>query len=306
MEAGRIFCPLFLPLVGALAGDWLQSVRFFGAHRLLQTPAVLYCAIDTLVPPSGKMQPGFDEFGAALDHAGIPAVWVTSRSRLQIDDPRRKLDHRHPFIAERGCGVYLPEGYFHLPIPKTLRLGRFTCVPVAEPLPAASTALEMLSNEMSVPVVPLHSLSPRELVQNSGLPRQQAELARHRDFDELFFFAGASDGDIERFVREGRERKIELRQDGMLWSAAIGANLKRCVQELSKLYARALRSNPKIVGIATPEEAVELFPACNRNVLLRTGTGEDDEREGVHKGRELSLAEPDVWERLLESVATKA
>ena len=82
--------------------------------------------------------------------------------------------------------------------------------------------------------------------------------------------------------------------------------MKRCVQELSKLYARALRSNPKIVGIATPEEAVELFPACNRNVLLQTGADEDVERVGGQKGRELSLAEPDVWERLLESVAAKA
>ena len=272
---------------------------------MLQTPAVLYCAIDTLVPSSGKIQAGFDEFGAALDHAGIPAVWVTNRSRLQIDDPRRKMDHRHPFIAEGGCGVYLPEGYFHLPIAKTLRLGRFTCVPIAEPLPAASTALESLSAELNVPVVPLRSLSPRELVQNSGLPRQRAELARHRDFDELFFFAGVSDSEIKRFVDEARARKIELRQHGMLWSAAIGASLKRSVLELSKLYSQALRSHPKVVGIATPQEAIELFPACNRQVLLATGNEDDGGPVGVRKGRELSLAEPDVWDRLLESIVSK-
>jgi predicted mannosyl-3-phosphoglycerate phosphatase (HAD superfamily) len=272
---------------------------------LLQTPAVLYCAIDSLVPAGGKMQPGFDEFSAALDHSGIPAVWVTSRSRLQIDDPRRKMDHRHPFIAEGGCGVYLPEGYFHLPIPEALRLGRFTCVPIAEPLPAASAALEALSGELSVPVVPLRSLSPRELVQNSGLPRQQAELARHRDFDELFFFAGVSDAEIKRFVDEARERKIELRRHGMLWSAAMGASLKRSVLELSKLYSQALRSHPKVVGIATPEEAIELFPACNRHVLLITGNEDDVASGGGQKGRELSLAEPDVWDRLLESIVTK-
>jgi predicted mannosyl-3-phosphoglycerate phosphatase (HAD superfamily) len=271
---------------------------------LLQTPAVLFCAIDTLVRVGGKIQTGFDEFSAALDHAGIPAVWVTSRSRLQVDDPRRKMDHRHPFIAEGGCGIYLPEGYFHLPIAKTVRLGRFTCVPIAEPLPAASAELEALSSELNVPVVPLRSLSPRELIQNSGLPRQQAELARHRDFDELFFFAGVSDKEIKRFVHEARERKIELRQHGMLWSAAIGASLKRNVQELSKLYSQALRAHPKIVGVATPEEAIELFPACNRNVLLKTG--EEVEPEGRRKGRELSLAEPDVWEQLLESVAARA
>ena len=272
---------------------------------MLQTPAVLYCAIDTLIPLGGKVQPGFDEFGAALDHAGIPAVWVTRRSRLEIDDPRRKMDHHHPFIAEGGCGVYLPEGYFHLPITESQRMGRFTCIPVAEPLPAASTALEALSLELGVPVVPLRSLSPRELVQNSGLPRQLAELARHRDFDELFFFAGVSDERLKPFVLEAKQRKIELRRHGMLWSAAVGASLKRCVQELSKLYARALRSHPKIVGIATPEEARELFPACNRSVLLKTGNGDADESvEGV-KAREFSLAEPDVWERLLECIVAK-
>jgi len=271
---------------------------------LLQTPAVLYCAVDTLIPLGGRVQPGFDEFGAALDHRGIPAVWVTSRSRLEIDDPRRKMDHRHPFIAEGGCGVYLPEGYFHLPIAHTLRLGRFTCIPVAEPLPAASAALETLSSELEVGVVPLRSLSPRELMQNSGLPRQLAELARHRDFDELFFFAGVSDNEITRFALEARERKIELRRHGMLWSAAIGASLKRSVAELSKLYSRALRSHPKIVGIATPEEAVELFAASDRRVLLKTRNG-DEAVAGSQKARELSLEEPAIWDRLLESLIQK-
>jgi len=272
---------------------------------LLQTPAVLFFAIDTLIPAHGKIREGFDEFGAALDHTGIPAVWVTSRSRLQIDDPRRTMDHRHPFIAEGGCGIYLPEGYFHLPVPRTIRLGRFTCLPIAEPLPAASQALETLSAELDVPVVPLRSLSPRELVQNSGLPRRQAELARHRDFDELFFFAGVSNDHISRFVREALESKLQLRRHGMLWSLASGASLKRCVAELSKLYSRALRSHPKIVGVATQEEGVELFPACSRNILLKTAQeGEPASVDGL-KSRELSLADADVWDRLLESVAAK-
>src|SRR5229473_803893 len=250
----------------------LLAIRYnqfrFWEHRLLQTPAVIYFAIDTLVPLRGKIQPGFDEFSAALDHAGVPAVWVTSRSRLQIDEPRRKTDHRHPFIAESGCGIYLPEGYFHLPLAKTVRLGRFICMPIAEPLPAASEALEALSSELEVPVVPLRSLSPRELVQNSGLPRQQAELGRHRDFDELFFFAGVSDNDIKRFVMKAVERKLQLRQHGMLWSVAVGASLKR-------------------------------------SVLLKTQEGDNLASLDGLKAREFSLADPNVWDRLLDSIAAK-
>src|SRR5579862_4972471 len=115
----------------------------FGAC-LRQTPNVLYIAVDGLIPLHGKSVPGLDEFTATLDHAGIPAVWLTSRSRLQFDEPRRRHAHTHPFIAEDGCAVYLPEGYFHLR-PEgpsrgshqstTLRLGRFTCLPIAQPLP---------------------------------------------------------------------------------------------------------------------------------------------------------------------------
>ena len=276
---------------------------------MLQTPAIVFCDVDSLIPVRGKMAPGFDEFSAELQHAAIPNVWVTMRNRLQIDDPRRKLGHNHPFIAEGGCGVYLPEGYFHLRPPKTMRLGRFTCLPVAEPQPAAAEALEELSAETGVPVVPLRSLSPRELAQNSGLAAQQAELVRHPDFDEPFFFAGATEGDVARFAAESVTRNWQVRQRGVLRSLAIGANLKQCVRELSKLYARALRSQPKIIGIASEDGASELLAACDRGFVLvdRTSDGSDSARERLPaRFREIELGSGDGWERIIGALTGKS
>src|SRR5690242_7892347 len=224
--------------------SWTIPLEFSAAipeSCLRQTPCVLYLASDPLLPLGGKSTAGFDEFTAALDHAGIPAIWLTSRSRLQIDEPRRKYGHAHPFVAEDGCGVYLPEDYFHLRPEasgsrsgrsgkgSTLRLGRFTCIPIAQPLPAAAEALESLSVETGVPIVTLQSLSSRELAQNTGLPARQAELARQRDFDELFFFAGASNEQVTQFLVEGGKKGVEFRPHGALWSAAIGAGMKRCI-----------------------------------------------------------------------------
>ena len=277
---------------------------------MLQTPAILFSAVDGLVPARGKIASGFDEFTAALEHAGIPNVWVTARTRLQIDEPRRKLGHNHPFIAEGGCGVYLPEGYFHLRPAKTVRLGRFTCLPIAETQPAAAEALEELSRETGASVVPLRSLSPRELVQNSGLPAQQAELIRHRDFDEFFFFAGAAEGEIERFVAESANRSWQLRQRGVLWSLAVGANLKQCVRELCKLYTRALRSQPKIVGMASDGDDSELLAACDRGfVLVDRGNSPEAESGRERKPgrfREIDLGAGDAWERIIEGLSTKS
>jgi len=282
---------------------------------LRQTSSVLYIAVDELIPPRGKAIAGLDEFTATLDHQGIPAVWLTSRSRLHFDDPRRKFGHTHPFIAEDGCAVYLPEDYFHLRSESQasrtgkdspLRLGRFTCIPAAKILPAAAEALEALSEETGVPVVTLLSLSPRELVQNTGLPQKEAELARQRDFDDVFFFAGVSDEAIAKFRAEGRNRGLQFRQHGVLWSVAIGASVQSCIRELTKLYDRALRSHAHPLGIATPELASGLFPFCERTILLTDSKREKDTNDlpDTPHAMHHPLHAPDVWERVLEAITT--
>ena len=273
-----------------------------------QTSTVVFCAVDSLVPVRGRVSSGFDEFCLALEHAGVPMVWVTARSRAQMDEPIRKWGHRHPFIGEGGCGDYLPEGYFHLRAESSVRMGRFTCIPVAKAQPAAAEALEELSEQSRVPVVTLKSLSPRELAQNLGLPAREAEAARQRDFDQPFFFAGASENDTMRFQELAQLRKLTLRQQGVLWSLAVGANLRQSVRELTNLYERALRFRPAAVAIATPAESQELFPACDRHVLLRQdpaakSTSSTDLLRP--RTREHSLADPDVWEHVLAEVVGK-
>jgi hypothetical protein len=192
-----------------------------------------------------------------------------------------------------------------------VRLGRFTCLPIAEPRPAAAEALEELSAETGVAVVPLRSLSPRELAQNSGLPAQQAELTRHRDFDELFFFAGAAEADVRRFTAESAHRHWQLRQREVLWSLAVGANLKQCVRDLSKLYTRALRSQPKMVGIACEDNALELLEACDRGFLLVDRTTSADASNITNERpparfREIALDSTNVWERIVEALSGKS
>ena len=208
----------------------------------------------------------------------------------------------------------LSGGLHRTPRPRdtpTVRLGRFTCLPVAEQQPAAAEALETLAAETGVSVVSLRSLPPRELAQNANLPPAEAELARQRDFDELFFFAGASQQAIDNFQAAGRDRGIQLRQRGILWSLSIGASVRRCVSELSKLYDRALRSHARTIGIATPGQEDALFGACDRAILL---TGVSDNRPDIppaqaavqaHRVIELPLRAADAWEQVLANLSPR-
>jgi mannosyl-3-phosphoglycerate phosphatase len=276
--------------------------------ELLLRPStpLLFCTIDELVPLTGKPLLGFPEFLDSLSDAGIPVVWVTSRNRHQLDASLRRWAAVAPFIAESGSGVYLPEDYFHLKPARTVRLGRFTCIPVATPQPAAGEALGQLAEDTGTSIVPLRSLSAHELVQNTGLPRREAESLCQRDFDELFFFAGTPDQEIRRFQQEAARQKFSVRQNGSLWSLAVNASLSTCVRELRKLYDRTLRTRAFAIALVTTSEGSELITACDRAMLL-TGRSAPEIRPQPNRPvlRSLPLFAPDTWSLALEAIRTR-
>jgi predicted mannosyl-3-phosphoglycerate phosphatase (HAD superfamily) len=275
---------------------------------LRSSTTVVYCAIDNLVPIAGKPLLGFPEFLDSLSTEGIPCVWVTARNRLQLDSTLRRLGHSAPFIAEGGSGIFLPEDYFHLKPSHTIRLGRFTCIPVASSQPAAAEALDLLAEETGIGVVPLSSLSHRELAQNTGLEAREADLVRQRDFDELFFFAGASDADIRRFLSQASQKKLSVRAyDGSLWSLAAGPSAGACVRELSKLYDRATKAHSLSIALATLQEARELFPTCHRSVLLtdRSSAPESISVADRPAPKSFPLFSPETWQLALEAIRSK-
>lgn len=295
---------IFLRAVDSLPG---QEFRY-NPHMIQRASnSVVYCAIDDLISNSAKAIPGFFEFLDELQQAKIPCVWITSRTRLQLDSAIRRVGQSSPFIAEGGCGVYMPEDYFHLKPSKSTRFARFTVIPVASPQPAAANALDLLAEESGIEVVPLHTLSPRELSQNAGVPQREAELLRQRDFDEFFFFAGASDEEITKFQAAAAKKNIQVRARGTFWSLAVAANLSTCIRELSGLYERTFRTRPFNIGIASSEEAPQLFANCNRTIFLR-GRSSEGAISTANNGPApltLSLFAPETWETALDAILEK-
>lgn len=268
--------------------------------------AVVFLDIDPFLTERGKALFRIEQFLAELDERGVPCVWLSERSRAQLDAPRRALGHNAPFIAESGSGVYLPEDYFHLKAPKSVRLGRFVCIPIAEQQPAAEEALAALSEDTGVEMVPLRSLSPRELAQNTGLPAKEAELVRMRDFSELFFLAGASEKDTESFVQEAGSQGFAVRRQGPLWSLAVGASASKAIRETGGLYDRALRGHASRLGVAASANVKEFSAACDRTVELRARQAEPETAEkGAPSGRQLEIADPELWDRVLGMIPAR-
>lgn len=268
---------------------------------------VVFCAVDAFLGARGEPLFGFEYFTSALQDSGIPCVWVSQRTRAQLDEPRRRLGASDPFIAEDGSGVYLPEDYFHQKQAKTVRLGRFLCIPLAQNQPASAEALDKLAQETQVGVVPLRSLKPRELAQNAGSPVRQAELMRSRDFDELFFFAGASDAQIRQFIRVGQEHRLVIRPHECFWSLAIGASVPKCVQQLARLYDQESHKRALRIGITVTRDVNALSAACDRVLQVIAGKPRGNEGETPEAVKyQYSLSAPDLWQEIFSAVRSMA
>jgi mannosyl-3-phosphoglycerate phosphatase len=308
LTAEEVFPPFFF-LRSPVRVDGTGSGEFRYNSCMLQraSNSVVYCAVDDLISSSSRPIPGFFEFLDELSQAKIPCVWISTRTRLQLDSAIRKVGQSSPFIAEGGCGVYLPEDYFHLKPSKSVRFARFTVIPVAAAQPAATEALDSLAEDSAIEVVPLRSMSPRELAQNAGVPQREAELLRQRDFDEFFFFAGASDAEITKFQAAAKKKNIQVRPRGTFWSLAVGANLAVCIRELSGLYERTFRTKPFSIGIASSEEAQALFASCNRAIFLRSRTFEGAVSSSSNRPAPLSLplTASETWETALSAILEK-
>lgn len=203
-----------------------------------------------------------------IERRRVPLVLVTSKTRAELEVLRRKLGHVHPFITENGGGIFIPHGYFNLHIEGAQRMGRYHCVTLGRPYTEIVAALAEIAAEAGTSVVGFHQMSAREIAQNTGLDLRQAALARQRDFDEPFFFAGASEQTVQTFVQAARRRGMEVMRGGRFWHLLAGSDKGRAARYLIALYRRAEHGRRRTVGLGDGANDLALLAVVNQAVLL--------------------------------------
>ncbi|MDD2319895.1 MAG: HAD-IIB family hydrolase [Geobacteraceae bacterium] len=131
-----------------------------------------------------------------LEEMTIPLVLCSSKTRKEIEYYRGKLGNDHPFIAENGGGIYIPEGYFT----DESALEKFS--PAAEkgyriirlgtPYAELRKVLGEL-REQGFDIIGFGDMSTDQLTKHTGLSPTEALLCKERDFDEPFLFNGTKE-----------------------------------------------------------------------------------------------------------------
>ena len=245
---------------------------------MLALPLVVFTEPLDLFPPQARSpQLGAEEALHELARRQAPLVFASRGTRMEVEFVRRKLENRHPFITENGGGLFVPEGYFRQRIPKSETIRHYHRISLARPYAEACAALEETAEEAGVEVVGFHNMSAREVAENSGLPARMADLARLREYDEPFFFAGEEVAASQRLAEAARTRGWQVTRGERFWHFSSGADVGAAVRRLMELYRAARHARVRSVAIGWSRHQFALLAAAGRAIALPASDGTYDE-----------------------------
>lgn len=234
-----------------------------------------------------------------LHERNIPLILCSSKTRLEIEHYRHLLKNHHPFAAENGGAVFVPKGYFAFPASDRIR-DEYEVLELGISYEILVRALERCRHETNVSLTGFHELSTEEVARLTGLPLQEAQWARIREYDEPFLIHKESDQlVVEEWVRrEG----LHITRGGR-FSHLTGNNDKgKAVRTLLHLFRR--EGDWCSVAIGDGPNDLSMLEAVNVPILVQHSNGMHDPEVRGPKIIRVDGIGPVGWNRAILELLT--
>lgn len=206
---------------------------------------------------------------------GIPLVLCSSKTRAELEVYRERLQNRDPFIVENGGAVFVPMGYFSFLKGKAPHdeYDEYIVSILGKPYEEIRKEFERMRESLHIPVRGFGDMTAEEIAALTGLSREEAALARKREFGEPFIFEQGTDS---RFFNAAEER-------GLCWTQGrfhylMGNHDKgKAVRQLKEWYRRE-HGKLITIGIGDGFNDLPLLKEVDHPVLVQKEDGNYDER----------------------------
>jgi len=227
----------------------------------------------------------------------IPLILVSSKTRAEIEDLRKRLSLEAPFIAENGGGVFFP-GTFSLPEDQDYReVKGYKLVLTGRPIDEVLSKAVLLKREYEY--TGFTEMSAQAIAAQTGLSLREAGLAARREFDEPIVLKNP--GHREMFCKKANDLGLECVEGGRFIHLFIGGNKGKAVQIVLGVYTR-LWGPVFSVGLGDSPNDFPMLDAVDKPVLM-------PQRDGVYRGdlahSEYLMADgfgPEAWNRIVLSL----
>jgi len=168
---------------------------------------------------------------------GVPLILISSKTRVEIELYRRKLQNNHPFVSENGGAVFIPKGYFSFPLHFDKESDGYMVLELGTSYHRIIKVLDSIKKETGIRIKGFFDFSEGKIASLCGLDPKQAEFAKKREYDEPFIIE-AGEKEIEIVKRKIREKGMNHVWGGK-FHHILGDNDKgKAVGILKELYSK--------------------------------------------------------------------
>ncbi len=217
----------------------------------------------------------------ALRAQAIPLVLVSSKTRAEIEPLRGQLRHHDPFIVENGAAVFVPRGLFDFPLERARARTSYDVIELGLPYGILRDVLKQIEKSVATPLRGFGDLSVDEVVQLTGLTRQEALLAKQREYDEPYLLEGPP-ALIEEVCRQIVVRGLRWTKGGRFYHLTGDNNKGQAASLLLRCYQRQQQlrgySGDRIVtvGIGDSINDAPLLATVDCPILVQKPDGSYD------------------------------
>ncbi len=189
----------------------------------------------------------------------IPLIFCSSKTSAEIQLLREKLKNREPFISENGGGIFIPKNYFTFSFQYTKETDTYKILELGISYPQVRAYLEKICKEVKIDIRGYGEMPVAQIAKETGLPLQEAQLAKQREFDEPFVIIDASEEHVHRLLTAIETSGLRWTKGGRYFHLAGKTDKGMALKKLKGLYEQ---EGQRVITVALGDNHND-FPMFN-------------------------------------------
>ena len=205
---------------------------------------------------------------------GIPLLICSSKTRAEVEVVRTALGNRDPFIVENGGAVVVPDGYFRQKLPSARKGSEYHVIEFGTPYARLLQVFGQIRERFPGKLKGFGNLSAKDVAELTGLPAEDATLAKKREYDEPFLL---EDPALLKAIRDiASAAGLSVTQGGRFFHLTGDNDKGKAVRLLQTIYEEEVHRPLKSIGLGDSANDLPLLEAVNLPVLVQKPGGRYD------------------------------
>lgn len=220
----------------------------------------------------------------------IPLVFCSSKTRLEQEVYREALHLQTPFIVENGSAILIPRGYFSFEPDEVETLKHYSLsvqdgyqrILLGEPSDYIRKAIAEARRSAGIQPMGYADLSLEEIMQRTGLDREAAQRAAHRDYSETLLQSNPDGSGWQHFLKLLDAWGLQCVSGGKFYTVmGKGSDKGKAIEVLNKLFTLKY-GTVRSVGLGDSANDLPMLQVVDEPFLVQKPSGAwqeiDDER----------------------------